>query len=248
MKNKIIAFIWLAIAPVLAVWAQIGGPDDVRPRISARAIDAQGVIELRFQVADGYHITDLKNNFFAMTLPANEHAVVARTVFPAGVPYDEESVFTGEFSVRVFLKRSRPSAPRSSWILTSPTRSARNIPRSSAILPTRAGSRWRSAPISPRRRRRPPRGQRAAGAPPGEPDPRPHGPRFVPAFPPGVRRRLPGQPDPLRLPGHPHHHGLRGRPQRRAQAEGLHASPCSSSWASPWSIPCSGWSPPRPAR
>ncbi len=95
----------LAVAPALAAPAQFGGPDEVRPRISARVLDAQGVIELRFQVADGYHITDLKNNFFAVSLAANEHAAVARTVFPAGVPYGEESVFTGEFSVRVFLKR-----------------------------------------------------------------------------------------------------------------------------------------------
>ena len=29
---------------------------------------------------------------------------MARTVFPAGVPYGEETVFKGEFSVRVFLK------------------------------------------------------------------------------------------------------------------------------------------------
>jgi thiol:disulfide interchange protein DsbD len=104
MNKKILAFLLLAVAPALAAPAQFGGPDEVRPRISARVLDAQGVIELRFQLADGYHITDLKNNFFAVSLPANKHAAIARTVFPAGVPYGEESVFTGEFSVRVFLK------------------------------------------------------------------------------------------------------------------------------------------------
>jgi len=104
MKKKIIVSIFLFSAWASMALAQFGGADEVRPQISARVLDAQGIVELRFQVAKGYHITDLKNNFFAVSLATNPHAAVARTVFPAGVPYGEESVFSGEFSVRVFLK------------------------------------------------------------------------------------------------------------------------------------------------
>ncbi len=112
MKKQTIIAIFLSLACVAIVPAQFVGPEATRPRISARTLNGQGAVEFRFQMADGYHITDLKNNFFAVALLKNDHAVLARTVFPAGVPFGEESVFQGEFSVRVFLKIVKePGAP-----------------------------------------------------------------------------------------------------------------------------------------
>ena len=112
MKKKTIASLSLFLACACVASAQFGEPQAVRPRIAARVAAAKGTIDLRFQVPAGYHITDLKNNFFAVSLPANETAAVSRVVFPAGVPYGEESVFQGEFNVRVFLKiMKKPAAP-----------------------------------------------------------------------------------------------------------------------------------------
>jgi thiol:disulfide interchange protein DsbD len=112
MKKKILASLSLLLACAMAVQAQFGGQEPVRPRIAARVAAAAGAVDFLFQLPAGYHITDLKNNFFAVSALANDTAAVARVVFPAGVPYGEESVFKGEFSVRVFLKiLKKPADP-----------------------------------------------------------------------------------------------------------------------------------------
>jgi thiol:disulfide interchange protein DsbD len=112
MKKKILTSLLLLLACVFIVQAQFGGPEAVRPRIGARVAAAAGSVDFLFQMPAGYHITDLKNNFFAISLPENEFAAVTRVAFPSGVPYGEESVFKGEFSVRVFLKiLKKPAAP-----------------------------------------------------------------------------------------------------------------------------------------
>ncbi|HEX7503379.1 MAG TPA: cytochrome c biogenesis protein CcdA [Acidobacteriota bacterium] len=112
MKKKILTSLSLLLACAITVQAQFGGQEPVRPRIAARVAAAAGYVDFRFQLPAGYHITDLKNNFFAVSILANDTAAVARVVFPAGVPYGEESVFKGEFSVRVFLKILKiPAAP-----------------------------------------------------------------------------------------------------------------------------------------
>lgn len=112
MKKKILTSLSLLLACSLIVHAQSGGPETVRPRIDARVVAAAGYVDFHLHVPAGYHITDLKNNFFAITALANEYAAVSRVVFPAGVPYGEENVFKGGFSVRVFLKTLKmPAAP-----------------------------------------------------------------------------------------------------------------------------------------
>jgi thiol:disulfide interchange protein DsbD len=112
MKKKILAILSLLLASTFIVQAQFGGQETVRPLIEARVAAAAGSVDFLFQMPAGYHITDLKNNFFAISLLKNEFAAVTRAVFPAGIPYGEESVFKGEFSVRVFLKTLKtPATP-----------------------------------------------------------------------------------------------------------------------------------------
>jgi thiol:disulfide interchange protein DsbD len=111
MKKKLLVSLILSVACASFMPAQFGG-EAARPRISARALDDQGAVEFRIQVPDGFHITDLKNGFFAVALLKNDHATLARTVFPVGVPYGEETVFQGDLSVRAFLKVvMAPTAP-----------------------------------------------------------------------------------------------------------------------------------------
>lgn len=108
MKKKIIFAACLLFAVFRLAWPQFGSQGAVRPRIVAQVAPASGYVDFHFQIPAGYHITDLKNNFFAITIVKNDFAVMAKTVFPAGVPYGEESVFKGEFSVRVLLKSLKP--------------------------------------------------------------------------------------------------------------------------------------------
>ena len=84
------------------------GPATDHPAVNV----GQGLIDFSFQVPSGYHITDLKNNFFAVELEKNDHAAIKRVVFPAGTSYGDEKVFAGKFNVRVHLKKlSAPKGP-----------------------------------------------------------------------------------------------------------------------------------------
>ncbi len=112
MKKKTFTALFLSLACASFAWGQFGGQEAVRPRISTHVAAADGAIDFRLSVPDGHHITDLKNGFFAVTVVANDFAAVEKTVFPAGVPYGDESVFKGELTVRVFLKILKtPEAP-----------------------------------------------------------------------------------------------------------------------------------------
>ncbi len=108
MNKKRTAFLLLALIPAMVAEAQFGGAEAARPRVSANILAAEGAVEFRLQVPEGFHITDLKNGFFAVTLLENDHAALEKTVFPAGVPYGEESVFKGDVRVRALLKTRKP--------------------------------------------------------------------------------------------------------------------------------------------
>ena len=113
MKNNKIITIFLLFLAAAALPAQFGGPADVRPLITTQVNAKDGSIDFNFQVASGYHITDLVNNFFSIELEKNAAVAVERVVFPEGVPYGEEKVFQGKFNVRVLLKTLAPlSSPQ----------------------------------------------------------------------------------------------------------------------------------------
>ncbi len=108
MKNKISVQLLLLFFAAISLRAQFPGGTEVRPLITPHVDAEQGFIDLAFQVASGYHITDLKNNFFAIELEKNAWLAIERVVFPEGSAYGEEKVFSGKFNVRVYLK---PLAP-----------------------------------------------------------------------------------------------------------------------------------------
>ena len=112
MKTRTLALTLVFLALAAAAPSPAGGQESPRPVITARTVAAEGYIDFRFHVPAGYHITDLKNNFFTVTFPPNDYVALERTLFPPGVPYGEESVFQGDFSVRAFLKTLKtPAAP-----------------------------------------------------------------------------------------------------------------------------------------
>jgi thiol:disulfide interchange protein DsbD len=105
MKNKTFITFFLLLAAAVTLRAQFPGRQtDIRPLITPQVNAGQGFIDFNFQVAAGYHITDLKNNFFDINLEKTDGAAIERVVFPNGVPYGEEKVFQGKFAVRVYLK------------------------------------------------------------------------------------------------------------------------------------------------
>jgi thiol:disulfide interchange protein DsbD len=104
MKKKIVIAVCLVLVAAARLRTQFPGQAAVRPLITAQAIAGQGVINFGIQVPKGYHITDLKNNFFGVELQKNDSAVIERVVFPNGTPFGEEKVFGGSFTVRVYLK------------------------------------------------------------------------------------------------------------------------------------------------
>jgi thiol:disulfide interchange protein DsbD len=106
MKSKTRA-IWLLLLALAAAPAAAAGQGAPRPAITVRVLPAQGAVDFAFHVPVGHHITDLKNGFFAITFPANAYVAVERAVFPPGVPYGDELVFRGDFTVRVFLTALR---------------------------------------------------------------------------------------------------------------------------------------------
>ena len=110
MKKKTLAFLIVALIPAFFSLGQFGGGEAAQPRVSARVLASEGVVEISLQVPAGYHITDLKNGFFAVTIVPNDHAALEKALFPAGVPYGEESVFKGDVRVRLLLKLLRPIA------------------------------------------------------------------------------------------------------------------------------------------
>ncbi len=108
MKNKISVHLLVLFFAAISLPAQFPGGTEVRPLITPRVDAKHGFVDLAFQVASGYHITDLKNNFFAIELEKNAGLAIERVVFPEGSAYGEEKVFSGKFNVRVYLK---PLAP-----------------------------------------------------------------------------------------------------------------------------------------
>jgi thiol:disulfide interchange protein DsbD len=107
MKRASVAvlLLFLAFAAFLPAAAEEG-----RPQLSARVLDADGAVEVLLRVPAGFHITDLKNGFFALDLAANEFFALEKTVFPSGVPYGEEMVYKGDVRVRALLRRLKPAA------------------------------------------------------------------------------------------------------------------------------------------
>jgi thiol:disulfide interchange protein DsbD len=104
MKKKTFITVCLLFMAVATLRAQFPDGTAVKPSITPQVNADKGFIDFGFQVAAGYHITDLKNNFFSIELQKNDSAAIARVIFPDGVPYGEEKVFRGKFAVRVFLK------------------------------------------------------------------------------------------------------------------------------------------------
>lgn len=86
-------------------FGQIAGGDfSSEPVITAQAQPENGVILLHFSLDSNYHITDLKNGFFTIELTANDYIKIKQVVFPEGVPFEEEKVFKGNFTVPVYLE------------------------------------------------------------------------------------------------------------------------------------------------
>lgn len=73
---------------------------DIKPQVNYE----EWIIVFNFYVNEDYHITDLKNNFFKIDVEKNKFIKITNIKFPEGIPYKNENVFKGEFSVNVYVK------------------------------------------------------------------------------------------------------------------------------------------------
>lgn len=114
-KNTVIRFAVMFKLVVLAVlvssfsfnaYGQFGESpfSSAEPGIETEAKYEEGLILFKFDMDENHHITDLKNNFFKILLEKNDFLEIRDTIFPEGVPYEDEMVFKGQFNVKVYVK------------------------------------------------------------------------------------------------------------------------------------------------
>ncbi len=105
MKIKILLTIIIISIFSIGLSAQFFADEGkVRPAINYENIYDQGRILFKFDLADDNHITDIKNEFFTITLIDNEFLSIKGVTFPEGIEYGEERVFQGKFDVVVYVK------------------------------------------------------------------------------------------------------------------------------------------------
>lgn len=108
MTNMVTKKIWLFCVWLIvgsALLAQIGDFGSAGdPDITASADYQNGLIVFSIDVPVDHHITDLKNNFFSVTLPENEWLKINRTQFPPGETYKDETVFKGVVKVLAYVE------------------------------------------------------------------------------------------------------------------------------------------------
>ena len=102
-KKKTIIGSLILLVVILATAAGAQG-FDVEPVINTEADYQQGWILFKFRLDEDHHITDLKNNFFQITLGDNDYLAITEVVFPKGTPFEDEMVFKGDFTVKVYVK------------------------------------------------------------------------------------------------------------------------------------------------
>ena len=107
MNRKVFFIILFLLNLFFFVKAQddfLGDQFVVEPDIKPQVNYEEGIIVFNFFVDEDYHITDLKNNFFEIELEENKFIKIINIKFPEGIPYKNENVFKGEFSVNVYVK------------------------------------------------------------------------------------------------------------------------------------------------
>jgi thioredoxin:protein disulfide reductase len=102
MKHLILCLLLVCLGVVGA--AQHAVTSVPAPRITATVDAAQGLVIFAFDVDNSAHITDLKNDFFKVTLLPTPAAALGKVEFPAGAPLGDEHVFKGQFTVRAWLR------------------------------------------------------------------------------------------------------------------------------------------------
>ncbi|MGD2090335.1 MAG: protein-disulfide reductase DsbD [Candidatus Aminicenantes bacterium] len=78
--------------------------DKAEPYIETQINYDEGMIRFKFDLDKNHHITDLKNGFFKIELEKNDHLEIIDVIFPKGVPYADEMVFKGQFTVKVYMR------------------------------------------------------------------------------------------------------------------------------------------------
>lgn len=107
----LLLLVFIAALPVFSQFSRLQSPSFAgsrEPGVETEIQYDKGLILFKFSMAADYHITDLKHGFFRIEVDENDHLEIGRTVFPQGVPYADEIVFKGDFTVKVYVKSLKP--------------------------------------------------------------------------------------------------------------------------------------------
>ncbi len=106
MKNKMkILFVLFALLSV-SLYSQFGddqftGTGD--PDIEYKVYYDKGLIVLNFNMESNFHITDIKEGFFTVSINENEFIKIGKIVFPKGEQYSGDTVYKGDFDVNLYI-------------------------------------------------------------------------------------------------------------------------------------------------
>lgn len=101
--KKYLLILILLMVPLFVTSQFFDNSFPIEPEIETKILSEKGIILFNFSLDENNHITDLKNNFFKIELSENEFVSIKDVIFPQGVPFGDELVFKGKFSVQVLL-------------------------------------------------------------------------------------------------------------------------------------------------
>jgi len=104
MKKQIVTFLVLMAVSSLVFGQFFGSEDRVSPEITSGNIYPEGKIVFSFDLPPDNHITDLKNEFFTISITENPYISIKGITFPQGEPWGDEMVFKGQFDVIVYIE------------------------------------------------------------------------------------------------------------------------------------------------
>ncbi len=78
------------------------------PDIQYKVDYEKGLILLSFVMEDNFHITDIKEGFFKVSIEKNPFIEIGDVAFPPGEDYSGDTVYKGVFDVKVYFKQIKP--------------------------------------------------------------------------------------------------------------------------------------------
>jgi len=120
-KNYVLLALLMLCVMSLSLFSQFGNEsfvDKGDPELSYEINYNEGLILLKISMGENFHITDIKEGFFKIEIAKNDFVEIGRVDFPKGVAYSGDTVYKGDFEVKVYVKRLKDIADKAELMLT----------------------------------------------------------------------------------------------------------------------------------